>query len=93
LTNYDQYIVQIIFFVKISISLSSCSGGVPLNIEKFARCSEKPNCVSIQRSSIANTIEPIYYKSSHKNAKKDLFLAIKIFGSANVKNTRPIHSC
>jgi uncharacterized protein (DUF1499 family) len=76
---------KIIFFVKISIILSSCSGGVPLNIGKFAKCPEKPNCVSTQNSSIANTIEPIYYKGSHKNAKKDLLLTIKTFGSAKVK--------
>jgi uncharacterized protein (DUF1499 family) len=78
-------IYQIIFFVKISIILSSCTGGVPLTIRQFARCPEKPNCVSTKNSSIANTIEPIYYKGSHKNAKKDLLLAIKTFESAKIK--------
>ena len=76
---------QIIFFVKISIILSSCSGVVPLTIGQFARCPEKPNCVSTKNSSIENTIKPIFYKGSHENAKQNLLLAIKTFGSAKVK--------
>ena len=74
-----------IFFVKISIILSSCSGVVPLTIGQFARCPEKPNCVSTKNSSIENTIKPIFYKGSHENAKQNLLLAIKTFGSAKVK--------
>ena len=76
---------QTIFFVKISIILSSCSGVVPLTIGQFARCPEKPNCVSTKNSSIENTIKPIFYKGSHENAKQNLLLAIKTFGSAKVK--------
>ena len=76
---------QIIFFVKISIILSSCSGVVPLTIGQFAKCPEKPNCVSTKNSSIKNTIKPIFYKGSHENAKQNLLLAIKTFGSAKVK--------
>ena len=76
---------QIIFFVKISIILSSCTGAVPLTIGQFARCPEKPNCVSTKNSSIENTIKPIFYKGSHDNAKQNLLLAIKKFRSAKVK--------
>ena len=76
---------QIIFFVKISIILSSCSGVVPLTIGQFAKCPEKPNCVSTKNSSIKNTIKPIFYKGSYENAKQNLLLAIKTFGSAKVK--------
>ena len=76
---------QIILFVKLSIILSSCSGVVPLTIGQFARCPEKPNCVSTKNSSIENTIKPIFYKGSHENAKQNLLLAIKTFGSAKVK--------
>jgi len=76
---------QIILFVKLSIILSSCSGVVPLTIGQFAKCPEKPNCVSTKNSSIKNTIKPIFYKGSHENAKQNLLLAIKTFGSAKVK--------
>ena len=76
---------QIILFVKLSIILSSCSGVVPLTIGQFARCPEKPNCVPTKNSSIENTIKPIFYKGSHENAKQNLLLAIKTFGSAKVK--------
>ena len=76
---------QIIFFIKISIILSSCSGVVPLTIGQFARCPEKPNCVSTKNSSIENTIKPIFYKGSYESAKQNLLLAIKTFGSAKVK--------
>ena len=78
-------IYQIIFFVKISIILSSCSGVVPLTIGQFASCPERPNCVSTKNSSIENTIKPIFYKGSHDNAKQNLLLAIKTFRSAKVK--------
>ncbi|MDA8560686.1 DUF1499 domain-containing protein [Nitrospinae bacterium] len=78
-------IYQTIFFIKISIILSSCSGVVPLTIGQFARCPEKPNCVSTKNSSIENTVKPIFYKGSHENAKQNLLLAIKKFGSAKVK--------
>ena len=71
---------QIILFVKLSIILSSCSGVVPLTIGQFAKCPEKPNCVSTKNSS-----KPIFYKGSHENAKQNLLLAIKTFGSAKVK--------
>jgi uncharacterized protein (DUF1499 family) len=78
-------IYQVIFLVKISIILSSCSGVVPITIGQFARCPERPNCVSTKNSSIENTIKPIYYKGSHENAKQSLLLVIKTFESAKVK--------
>ena len=78
-------IYQIIFFVIISIILSSCSGVVPLTIGQFASFPERPNCVSNKNSSIVNTNKPIFYKGSYDIAKQNLLLAIKTFGSAKVK--------
>ena len=78
-------VYQIIFIINISIILSSCSGRAPLTIGQFARCPEKPNCVSTKNSSVANSIEPIYYKGAHNKAKEGLLLAIKTFESAKIK--------
>jgi uncharacterized protein (DUF1499 family) len=60
-------------------------GSGSINLGQFARCPEKPNCVSTKNSSFENTIKPIFYKGSHENAKQNLLLAIKTFGSAKVK--------
>jgi uncharacterized protein (DUF1499 family) len=74
-----------LIIICICTVLFSCTGKVPLSIGQFASCPKKPNCVSTKNSTASNYSQPIYYKGTYTNAKKDLLITINSFGSAKVK--------
>ena len=62
----------VLFSLGFLIWLSGCSGTVPPTIGQFAKCPDKPNCVSTRSPISLHAIAPLTYKGSQQEAKVKL---------------------
>jgi len=67
----------VFFSLGFLIWLIGCSGTAPPTIGQFAKCPDKPNCVSTRSPTSLHAIAPLTYKSSQEEAKVKLLKVIK----------------
>ena len=67
----------VLFSLVFLIWLIGCSGTVPPTIGQFAKCPDKPNCVSTKSPISLHAIAPLTYKGSQEEAKLKLLEIIK----------------
>ena len=75
---------QCVILSVIIIFMSGCSGTKPLAIGQFAKCPEKPNCISSKSSQDLHTFPPLKYEGTRLNAKTNLLKALEKMPRARV---------
>tara|TARA_B100001123_G_scaffold248630_1_gene277653 strand:+ start:446 stop:862 length:417 start_codon:yes stop_codon:yes gene_type:complete len=79
--------MKIIFFFFL-VFLLGCSGNAPPTLGHFAKCPDKPNCVSSKSTLSLHAIAPLTYKGSQEEAKQKLLEIIKSMPRTQVVTDR-----
>ena len=71
-------------FIFFFILVHGCSGTKPLSIGQFAKCPDKPNCISSKSSNSLRMFSPLKYKGTKLKAKNNLLRALESMPRARV---------
>ena len=71
-------------FIFFFILVNGCSGTKPLSIGQFAKCPDKPNCISSKSSNSLRMFPPLKYQGTQLKAKNNLLIALESMPRARV---------
>ena len=71
-------------FIFFLILMNGCSGTKPLSIGQFAKCPDKPNCISSKSSHSLHMFPSLTYQGTQLKAKNNLLRALESMPRAQV---------